>query len=237
MAAALGSVVGVRTSEPVFALTFDDGPHRANTARILPELAQGGARATFFVLVDNVAREPMLVKELMAAGHEIGLHGIDHVDLTSCSPRQVVARVRGAGHRLEQLIGRPVTLFRPPYGTQSWLSYAVARASGMEVVMWSSSPRDFLTIDWERQLALALEELAPGGVMLLHDGAPAAPERRGQVVRDVLAATARSGLTAVPVGELLERGPRLRRPWFIGRAEALREEFRPFYVKADNDPP
>jgi peptidoglycan-N-acetylglucosamine deacetylase len=232
MASLFGSLQGVRTADPVFALTFDDGPHPANTARILAVLAERGAHATFFVIVDNAAREPGLIAEMLAAGHEVALHGQDHTDLTKCSPRDVVVRVRGARRRLEQLIGRPVTLFRPPYGTQTWFSYGVVRASGMDVVGWSSSPRDFLVLDLDRQVALAVSELSTGGVMILHDGAPAAPERRRRVVQVILTETARLGWAAVTVGELLERGPRIQRPWFRRRAQAMIEELRPFYVVA-----
>jgi peptidoglycan/xylan/chitin deacetylase (PgdA/CDA1 family) len=228
-----GSLEGVRTSDPIFALTFDDGPHPANTAPILAVLAEHAARATFFVIVDNAAREPALVAEIVGAGHEIALHGQVHVDLTRCSRREVVVHVRGARGRLEQLVGRPVRLFRPPYGTQTWFSYGVARVSGMEVVGWSSSPRDFLAVDLQRQVALAVNELTPGGVMLLHDGGVAAPEQRSRVLQNILVEVARRGFAAVPVGELLDRGTPVRRPWFLHRAEAMLEELRPFYLKAD----
>ena len=67
----LASVVA--TTAPSLVLTFDDGPDPANTPRVLEVLRDRGASATFFVLMTRVRREPRLLAELMAAGHEVGL--------------------------------------------------------------------------------------------------------------------------------------------------------------------
>ena len=74
---------GAPVSSLSFVLTYDDGPTPGVTDRLLPILAEAGATATFFVLLTRVRAHPSMVAELLAAGHEVALHGIDHVDLTS----------------------------------------------------------------------------------------------------------------------------------------------------------
>jgi peptidoglycan/xylan/chitin deacetylase (PgdA/CDA1 family) len=226
----LTSVFGAVTADPVFGLTFDDGPDQLNTPEVLEVLAARRARATFFVLVPRASKFVSILMEMLAAGHEIALHGGLHVDLRSSSPLRVIADINRARKELEQLIGREIRWFRPPYGTQGLFSYLVARASGMEVVAWTASPRDFFALELDQQVAVALGELGPGGIMLLHDGSPSAPERRRRLIERLLADAERSGLMPVTVGELLERGEAIRRPWLRGRAEALIEEVAPFQL-------
>src|ERR1700709_2649978 len=60
------------------ALTFDDGPHRMSTPRFLDLLAERKVHATFFMLGEQVSRAPALAREVLAAGHEIALHGYEH---------------------------------------------------------------------------------------------------------------------------------------------------------------
>src|SRR5436305_13745898 len=63
---------------PGVALTFDDGPHPEGTPAVLEVLAGAGARATFFVVGEQVQRRPELVREMVAAGHVVALHGHRH---------------------------------------------------------------------------------------------------------------------------------------------------------------
>jgi peptidoglycan/xylan/chitin deacetylase (PgdA/CDA1 family) len=167
---------------------------------------------------------------MVAAGHEIGLHGDDHLDLSRSSPRTLIVQIHRARARLEQLLGREVRYFRPPYGTQNLFSYLIARASGLDVVAWSASPRDFLAIDLHRQVQVALDELRPGGILLLHDGGPSAPARRRRLVEQLLEDASATGLSPVTVSELLARGESVRRVWLRGRSESLIEEVSPFLV-------
>src|SRR4051794_27259726 len=74
----LGSVSGARTEERVVALTFDDGPDPRWTPGVLDALDEAGARATFFALCELAEAEPALTNRIVAAGHELGLHGPDH---------------------------------------------------------------------------------------------------------------------------------------------------------------
>ncbi|MEO7235452.1 MAG: polysaccharide deacetylase family protein, partial [Lapillicoccus sp.] len=113
----LASVVA--TTAPSLVLTFDDGPDPANTPRVLEVLRDRGASATFFVLMTRVRREPRLLAELMAAGHEVGLHGPDHRVLTQFSSREVRRRTEEARRELEDVTGTAVRWFRPPYGAQT----------------------------------------------------------------------------------------------------------------------
>src|SRR3954466_12802394 len=96
-------------------LTYDDGPQAGDTEGILEALAERQATATFFVLMSRVRRHPGLFQDVVAAGHEIGLHGVDHRRLTTVPVDELDKRTADAKDELQDRLGRAVTWFRPPY--------------------------------------------------------------------------------------------------------------------------
>jgi len=109
----ISSVAAVATDEPVVSLTYDDGPDPQFTPGILDALAAAGARATFFVMVEPAERHPDLIARILAEGHEVALHGIDHARLNHLPVRRSAGLIREARRRLEAVTGRPVTLSAP----------------------------------------------------------------------------------------------------------------------------
>jgi len=164
------AVVGVRTAGRVLALTYDDGPTPGVTEHVGSHLTVHGHFATFFVMLPRAQENPSLVNELLAQGHQIGLHGLDHVRLSGLGSRELFRTLRESRAALEDLTGEPVRLIRPPYGAQSRLSYLVARAAGLEPVGWSIDPVDYRP----GSLVQVSERLPrtpnPGSIVLLHDG-------------------------------------------------------------------
>ena len=228
-----GTICGAQTSDPVFALTFDDGPDPVNTPVVLALLAEHGAGATFFVISELAEQHPSLISDIRNGGHEVALHGLRHIDLTSVAPWTARTTIRHGLRQLEAVAGAPVRFFRPPYGTQSPITYALARRYGLEVVGWSASPRDFLALDPQRHVDMALEDLRTGGIVLMHDGPPTNPAHRRAVLDAVLGATDARGWRAVSVGDLIDRRTPRRRPWFFRRAAGVIEEMRPLIVRED----
>lgn len=153
------------------ALTFDDGPDPASTPALLATLADAGAKATFFVLADRVARWPELFRAIVASGHEVGLHGnAHHPWLTFWAPERGAADLR-AGLAVLAAHGAGATKwFRPPFGvTSPRLHAAVART---ELVLAWCSIRTFDGGSATAEQILARCGAAQGGdVVLLHEGA------------------------------------------------------------------
>jgi peptidoglycan/xylan/chitin deacetylase (PgdA/CDA1 family) len=231
-----GSVRSVKVTESLFALTFDDGPHPANTIAILAVLAERGIHATFFMVADRAIAAPGVVAEVVHGGHEIGLHGRTHCDLTRVSSKRMWDEIRGGKHRLEHVVGRPVRWFRPPYGTQNLRSFVGARAAGLEVIGWTASPRDFLALGLDQHREVAERELAPGGILLLHDGPPSVPAYRTELAHAVLDDAARRGLRPTTVGDLMLNGDPHRERWFTTRAPAIIAELGPLYLRPETTP-
>jgi len=155
------------------ALTFDDGPNPETTRRVLRLLAERGHVATFFVVGEKVERRPDVVREIVAAGHGIGLHGYRHDRLYSLrSPRNVQSDIERAQRTLEGVCGLRPTLFRPPVGFASHRTLEGARRAGVRVVGSSVRGLDGTAgRDPERVRRRVLGALSAGAIVLLHDAA------------------------------------------------------------------
>src|ERR1700683_3934996 len=99
-----------------WALTFDDGPHAQGTPAVLEALASSGVSATFFLVGEQVLRNPSLPGEIIAAGHAIGLHCHRHRNLLRLPPWQVHDDLKRARAVIEDASGVSPALYRPHYG-------------------------------------------------------------------------------------------------------------------------
>ena len=223
----VGSVRAVRTRDPLVVLTFDDGPVPGSTEGLLAALAEAGATATFFVLLTRARRAPELVQAIVDGGHEVALHGPDHARLTELPFRAVVDRTRAARAELEDLAGRPVRWFRPPYGSQNLRSWAAIRAAGLVPVVWGGTTWDWKDVPTEERLAKLTSALEPGQIVLAHDVIAGVDDGadhrepfdldRGEFTRAVLGVYRDHGLQAVSLGDALARGATLHRWAWFGR--------------------
>ena len=109
----------VKTSQPVVALTFDDGPHPDFTPRVLDILSIYDARATFFMIGKRARQYPHLIKEVAEAGHSIGNHSWDHQPLIGLSRKERKGQIRACK---KALYPYGEMIFRPPKGYQNHAS-------------------------------------------------------------------------------------------------------------------
>lgn len=84
----------------------------ASTYRLMELFAHKGVRATFFVLGWVAEREPTLIREIHAAGHEVACHGYCQERISQQRPDQFRGETIWAKHLLEDLIGAPVLGYR-----------------------------------------------------------------------------------------------------------------------------
>ena len=152
------------------ALTFDDGPHAEGTPAVLAELERRGATATFFLVGEQVRLRPSLAREIVAAGHEVAVHGDRHTLLLRRTVKALAADLDRAVATIAEATGVAPTLYRPPYGVFSSGALAHIRSRSWRPLLWSTWGRD-----WERRatpeaiVRRATRRLRAGDVVLLHD--------------------------------------------------------------------
>ncbi|MDO4901449.1 polysaccharide deacetylase family protein [Actinomyces sp.] len=218
---AFGSVVSLRTHAHHVVLTFDDGPLPGSTEPLAAVLAAHDAHATFFMLLTRARRSPGLVQDLVRAGHEIALHGMDHRRVTTLRRGELTPWLRDARAELEDISGVPVRWFRPPHGAQSLRSHLAASAAGLTTVLWSGTTWDWKDVSHAERVARAMRDAAPGAILLAHDGAADASDLATETAVDgvdketllaeVLAGLEERGLSAMSLGAALTAGTPVRR--------------------------
>jgi peptidoglycan/xylan/chitin deacetylase (PgdA/CDA1 family) len=159
---------------PALYLTFDDGPNREWTPAVLDALRDTGARATFFLIDEQITLETEgIVRRIAAEGHGIGLHSGTR-RLMIQPPEALAGRLRAAARRIESLAGRePCRLFRPHGGWRSASMYDALQRLDYRLAGWSWGMWDWNW--WRRPTADAvarrlLRKASPGDIVVIHDG-------------------------------------------------------------------
>ncbi|MBS1861393.1 MAG: polysaccharide deacetylase family protein [Actinobacteria bacterium] len=146
------------------ALSFDDGPSRTQTPAILETLVRLGARATFFEEGRHVRGREALMRQILAAGEEIGNHSFHHpVDPGPAELRSTNEAIRAA-------TGFEPCLFRPPYGELDRRVKEAALANGLQTVFWTLDSEDDAHPGVGAIRARVVRRARPGSIVLLHDG-------------------------------------------------------------------
>jgi peptidoglycan-N-acetylglucosamine deacetylase len=199
-------ITRLRTDSAV-ALTFDDGPDRG-LDRFLAVLEKAEARATFFVVGEQVERAPSKLRDIASCGHEIAVHGYRHRNYLFMSPRQTVEDMRRAKEVIEEAAERPTKLFRAPYGRFTLASSLEARRQGWRQVHFTR-----VAHDWEAQATpqSVVENVGwpeAGDILLLHDSdrymAPGSWHVNLSALPVILERIFELGLRVFSVGEILE---------------------------------
>jgi peptidoglycan/xylan/chitin deacetylase (PgdA/CDA1 family) len=204
-------------------LSFDDGPHVEGTPAVLAELDRARARAIFFVCGEQVERNPSIVRDVVAAGHELGLHGYRHQTRRQWTRRLLADDTKRAIDAIDSATGFAPRLYRPPHGVFSLSGLRVIRDLGLEPLLWSKWGRD-----WEERATAssiarrATMRIGAGDVILLHDadyyGSHGSWRATVSALPLVFAALDRAGLETVPSGSSRcgrvddSRRPSLARP-------------------------
>jgi len=182
------------------ALTFDDGPHPRGTPAVLEALAAREARATFFLVGEQVRRTQSLAAEIVAAGHAVALHGGTHRVQSRLTPRALADDLDRGWAQIAEAAGAQPRSYRPPLGIFSPAGLALVRRRGWAPLLWSRWGHDWRLHRTPGQIAAELTgRLAPGDVLLLHDAddysQPGSWQRTVKALPQVLDAIERRGLT------------------------------------------
>lgn len=189
------------------ALTFDDGPHRVVTRQILDVLNREKIPATYFPVASVAENQGEVIRDFIAAGHEIGNHSLTHADLRAMDPEAQRHEIAEANRILRGFGANPV-LFRPPYGRYTPDLLAIAREESMSPVLWTVDTRDWQVRDPDRIVQHVKTEAGTGSVLLLHSTYPSTLNALPRVI----AAMRAKGCEFVTLSEWIERMHQIATP-------------------------
>jgi peptidoglycan/xylan/chitin deacetylase (PgdA/CDA1 family) len=201
----MGEIVPrVETSQKIIALTFDDGPTVEGTMEILSILKEENVKASFFLIGADMEKNPESVKQIIAAGHEIGNHSYTHERMLFKMPSFIQHEIddtdkliRAAGYTGE-------IHFRSPFGKKFLLLPYYLSKRGKKNIMWDVEPETYPEIDGnaEKITTYVLNHTKPGSIILLHIMYPTRKESM-KAVRGVIKGLKEQGFEFKTVSELL----------------------------------
>ncbi len=185
-------------------LTFDDGPHPSGTPAVLEVLREAGARATFFVVGEQLRAHASVALEIVAAGHRLAVHGDRHLCTSLRGPRALRTDLDRCAALVEELAGTANTRYRPPLGIFSPLALSEAHRRDWTPLLWSRWGRDWAARATPVAIARrATQDVREGDVVLLHDAdhysAAGSWRRTAEALPRILDELAVRGLRAVAV--------------------------------------
>jgi peptidoglycan/xylan/chitin deacetylase (PgdA/CDA1 family) len=137
---------------------------------MLEVLAENQARATFFLVGEQVVKRPELARQIVDAGHVVGLHGYRHRPHPLRPAKEIADDFERGLAAIQDATGTDPRLHRPPYGIYSATSLRIARERGLQPLLWSKWGKDWRKVTTPEQItARVVAGLRAGDVVLLHD--------------------------------------------------------------------
>lgn len=169
------------------ALTIDDGPDPEVTPQVLDLLDAAGAKASFFCIGRYAEQYPALCREIVARGHTVENHGDSHSwGFAAFGFGRMRADVASAQKKLGEICGQPPRFFRPTAGLRNPLLDPILARLDLKLASWTRRPYDTYEGDAQRVYERLVDQLAPGDILLLHDGHAARTAQGEPVILAVL---------------------------------------------------
>jgi peptidoglycan-N-acetylglucosamine deacetylase len=196
-----GIISEVETNEKVVALTFDDGPTE-NVEQILPLLDKYNAKATFFLIGQDIEKYPEGVKKIDESGHQIGNHTYTHNRMVFKSPSFIKDEIEKTDKLLREAGYEEEIDFRPPYGKKLFGLPYYLNKNNSETIMWNLEPDTYYTTVSDK-VNYVKENVKPGSIILMH---PMYDDtgKELQAIEEVLQALSKEGYQFVTIDELQE---------------------------------
>ena len=162
-------IYAVQTDTKKIAITFDAAYGSDETTKIINILKEKNAKATFFLVGFWVEKYPELVKLLDESGIEIGSHSNTHPYMSKLTQEQIRVELETSRNLIQNITGKEVTLFRPPYGDYNDTLINVCDELNFKTIQWSVDSLDWKGLNTAQMLERITPDISCGGIILFHN--------------------------------------------------------------------
>lgn len=194
-------IYGVQREEKVVSITFDCAWGTDHTDGILNGLASANVKATFFMVEFWTEKYPEYVTKISEAGHEIGTHSATHSYMSKQNAEEIKAELKTSSQAIEDITGKKVELFRPPYGDYDDELIKTASELGFYSIQWDVDSLDWKDLSAGDIAMRVINKVQNGSIILMHNNGL----HTAEAVPVILQALKNNGYTFVPVGEIIMR--------------------------------
>jgi len=160
---------------PTIYLTFDDGPVKGVTDKVLDMLDKYKAKATFFCVGENVKQNPELFNKIIEQGHSVANHSFNHLNGWKTGNFSYYKNVIKADKLIDS------NLFRPPYGRIT-RHQANSLKKRFKIIMWDVLSGDFdVNLKPEACADNVIKASKSGSIVVFHDSLKAKDNMMGSL--------------------------------------------------------
>ncbi|MEH7413840.1 polysaccharide deacetylase family protein [Neobacillus drentensis] len=189
----------VKTNHKVVALTFDDGPTN-NIDNILPLLKQYNAKATFFLIGNEIEKNPDEAKKIVDAGHQVGNHTFSHQRMIFKSPSYIKEEIEKTDKLIRNAGYKGEIDFRPPNGKKLFgLPYYLSKQN-RDTITWNIEPDTYYSSTRDK-VNYVKKNVTPGSIILIHPMYDQSGEEL-KTIQGILLSLSKQGYKFITVNEL-----------------------------------
>lgn len=194
-------IYGVEREDKVVSITFDCAWGTEYTDAILNALQVSEVRATFFMVEFWTEKYPEFVRKIDAAGCEIGTHSSTHSYMSKQNSEEIKLELTTSSEAIENITGKKVELFRPPYGDYDDELIKTASELGYYTIQWDVDSLDWKDLSAADIAMRVINGVKSGSIILMHNNGL----HTAEAVPIILETLKNKGYSFVPVGELIYR--------------------------------
>lgn len=169
------------------------------TDKILETLDFYGVKCTFFATQFWVEKYPDYVKKICERGHEIGTHSRTHAYMSKMGEGEILDELKTSSKAIEDITGKKVTLFRPPYGDYDDLLVNTAKSMGIYTIQWDVDSLDWKDLSAEQIANRVIKKVKSGSIILCHNNGL----HTASALPLIFSALKEKGFVFEPIGELI----------------------------------
>lgn len=178
----LKSINQLSSTQKSVMLSFDDGPHRMNTEKVLDTLKKYNIKALFCIIGKNISGNEHIMKRLVAEGHQLANHSYSHAFWFDVwNTKKVTEDIAQCQQLINQYQIKAV-FFRPPYGVTNPNIAKALKTLNLQSVGWNIRSYDTASNNVEQLTERILKQLKPNAIILLHDRLDIAPQLLEQLI-------------------------------------------------------
>lgn len=191
----------VKREDKKIAISFDCAWGTTYTDKLLSIMEEENIKCTFFMVEFWTEKYPDYVKKISDSGHEIGTHSATHPYMSKLNKNSIIKELTTSSKAIENITGKKVEVFRPPYGDYNDLLIDTAKEMGLYTIQW-----DVDSLDWKNLSATEIKKrvvskVKSGSIVLFHNQGL----HTAKALPEIIKSLKEKGYTFVPIGELIYR--------------------------------
>ena len=195
-------IYSVEREDKKIAISFDCAWGADKTDDLLETMKEYGVKCTFFMTQFWVEKYPGEVEKIASAGHEIGTHSATHSYMSKMSAERIEEELKTSSAAIENITGKKVVLFRPPYGDYNDRLIKTCEKGGFYAIQWDVDSLDWKDLSAREIAERVIGKTKSGSIILCHNNALHTPEALPEIFANLIG----RGYEFVGISELIYTG-------------------------------